>query len=136
MRLSSFISFLVCFTLLLQNAMALGLASYSMEKAHRIAGNDVELICTGKTMRYISLSQTDALGEFVFINPDVLNAPAEHVDCTNGVLADIPQTDDVYKSSIASLPLVRYRALVQRIAQRPYTLFPFTVPLGRAPPHA
>ena len=136
MRLSSFIAFLVCFTLMLQNAMALGLASYSMEKAHRYAGNDVELICTGKTMRYISLSQTEALGEFVFISPAVLDAPAEHVDCTNSVLADVPQTDNVHVSSLASLPLVRYRALVQRIAQHPYTLFPFAAPLGRAPPQA
>lgn len=122
--------------MLLQNALALGLASHTMQHARGLVGDDIELICTGKTMRYISVSATELEGEFVFISPDLLKAPVEHVDCTNSTLADLPHVDNVPVDSMAMLSLVRYRAFVSRIAAAPYTSFAFAAPLGRAPPIA
>ncbi len=126
----------LCLCMLLQNALALGLASHTMQHARKMVGDDIELICTGNTMRYISLSATELEGEFVFISPELLKAPVEHVDCTNGTLADLPHIDNVSADSTAMLSLVRYRAFVSRIAAAPYTSFAFAAPLGRAPPIA
>ncbi len=126
----------LCLCMLLQNALALGLASHTMQHARGLVGDDIELICTGKSMRYISVSATALEGEFVFISPELLKAPVEHVDCTNGTLADLPPIDNLPVDSMAVLSLVRYRALVSSIAAAPYTSFAFAAPLGRAPPIA
>ena len=120
----------------MQNALALGLAAFSMQQAQAFTGDDIELICTGKTMRYISLSATELEGEFVFISPELLKAPAQNVDCTNGTLADLPHSDDIYTSGLANIEGIRYQALVARIAQQPYTAFAYTAPLSRAPPRS
>lgn len=56
--------------MLLQNALALGLAAHTMQQARAFVGEDIELICTGKTMRYISISATEFEGEFVFVSPE------------------------------------------------------------------
>ena len=122
--------------MLLQNALALGLASHTMQHARGLMGDDIELICTGKTMRYISVSATALEGEFVFISPELLKAPVEHVDCTNGTLADLPQIDNVPVDALVVISLVRYRALASRLAAAPYTSFAFAAPPGRAPPFA
>ncbi|WDT85874.1 hypothetical protein [Alteromonas sp. 009811495] len=130
------ITTLLCLTLLMQNALALGLAAFSMQQAQAFTGDDIELICTGKTMRYISLSATELEGEFVFISPELLKAPAQSVDCTNGTLADLPQSDDIYTSDLVNIEGIRYQALVARIAQQPYTAFAYAAPLSRAPPRS
>jgi len=122
--------------MLLQNALALGLASHTMQNARGFVGGDIELICTGKTMRYISVSATELEGEFVFISPELLKASVEHVDCTNGTLADLPHIDNVSVDPTTVLSLVRYRALASRLAAAPYTSFAFAAPLSRAPPIA
>ena len=136
MSIKRLIALTLCLCMLLQNALALGLASHTMQHARGLVGDDIELICTGKTMRYISLSATELEGEFVFISPELLKAPVEHVDCTNSTLADLPHCDNVPVDSMAVLSLVRYRALVSRLAAAPYTSFAFAAPLGRAPPIA
>ncbi|GFD83013.1 hypothetical protein KUL118_58750 [Tenacibaculum sp. KUL118] len=126
----------LCLCMLLQNALALGLASHTMQNARGFVGDDIELICTGKTMRYISVSATALEGEFVFISPELLKASVEHVDCTNGTLAELPHIDNVPVDPTTVLSLVRYRALASRLAAAPYTSFAFAAPLGRAPPIA
>ena len=126
----------LCLCMLLQNALALGLASHTMQHARGFVSDDIELICTGKTMRYISVSATEFEGEFVFVSPELLKAPAEHVDCTNGTLADLPQVDEPLHATLPLLSLVRYRALVARLAAKPFTDFAYAAPLSRAPPHA
>ena len=126
----------LCLCMLLQNALALGLASHTMQHARGLVGDGIELICTGKTMRYISVSATEFEGEFVFVSTELLKAPAEHVDCTNGTLADLPQVDEPLHATLPLLSLVRYRALVARLAAKPFTDFAYAAPLSRAPPHA
>lgn len=130
------ITTLLCLTLLMQNALALGLAAFSMQQAQAFTGDDIELICTGKTMRYISLSATELEGEFIFVSPELLKAPTQSVDCTNGTLADLPQSDDIDTSDLANIESIRYQALVARIAQQPYTAFAYAAPLSRAPPRS
>lgn len=136
MTIKHLLTIMLCLCLLVQNALALALASHSMQQARSFVGKDVELICTGNTMRYISLSATEEAGEFVFISPELLKAPVEHVDCTNGTLADLPQSDDIPHFTLTPLSLIRYRALVARLAAKPFTAFAFAAPLSRAPPHA
>ena len=69
--------------------MALGLAAVSMEKAQQFttqfndSNNDIELICTGNTMRWISLSATEHAGEFVYVSVDISKIPVEPVSYTH-----------------------------------------------------
>ena len=45
--------------MLLQNALALGLAAHTMQQARAFVGEDIELICTGSDHAYISISATE-----------------------------------------------------------------------------
>jgi hypothetical protein len=134
-----FITTLLCLSLICQNALAFGLASFSMQKAQAFAGDDIELICTGKHMRYISVSATELEGQFVFITPDFKDEfkspPPHYVDCTNSTLADVPQSIVLTVGVTLITKELRHQALQARIAQRPYTAFAYAAPHGRAPPH-
>ncbi len=74
MTLKRLLTLTLCLCMLLQNALALGLAAHTMQQARAFVGEDIELICTGKTMRYISVSATEFEGEFVFVSPELLKA--------------------------------------------------------------
>ena len=136
MTTTRLVTLTICLCMLLQNALALGLAAHSMQQARALVGEDIELICTGKTMRYISLSATELEGEFVFVSPELIKAPAQSIDCTNGTLADLPQFDHALNTALPILSIIRYRALVARLAAKPYTDYAYAAPLSRAPPHA
>jgi hypothetical protein len=126
----------------MQNALALGLSAFSMQQAQLLASEDVELICTGKSMRYISVSQTQLKGEFVYVSLDSPDFPAltdtldssQHIDCTNGTLADLPLSDSGVFHDAANALFVRYKALETRLHQQPYTAFTYSAALSRAPP--
>jgi len=134
-----FITTLLCLSLIFQNALAFGLASFSMQQAQAFTGDDIELICTGKHMRYISVSATELEGRFVFITPDFKDEfkspPPQYVDCINSTLADIPQSIALTADLTLVTKELRHHALQTRIAQRPYTAFAYAAPQGRAPPH-
>lgn len=140
---------ILCLSLLLQNALAIGLAAFSMQQARANVSGDIELICTGKDMRYISVSQTELKGEFVFINLDSLNTPntltesldphllsdsTHYIDCTNSTLADLPVGNDSFFTVTVDAIYARYQALKARLDQQPYTAFAYAAPLSRAPP--
>ncbi len=118
----------------MQNALAMGLAAYSMESVSALASDDIELICTGKDMRWISVSATQLQGKFVFVTPDLEDEQTTHVDCTNSVLADTPQSTPLPSDISVSTHFVEYASYSVRIAQRPYTSFAYAAPLSRAPP--
>lgn len=128
------VTWLICLSLLLQNAMAMGLASYSMSVMTEVSQEDIELICTGKDMRWISISATQLQGKFVFVTPDLDDEHTTHVDCTNNVLADTPQSTPIPSDISVSTDFVEYTSYSARIAQRPYTSFTYAAPLSRAPP--
>lgn len=133
------ITTLLCLSLIFQNALAFGLASFSMQQAQAFANDDIELICTGKHMRYISVSASELEGRFVFISPDFEDEfespPPHNVDCINSTLADIPQPITLTTDLTLVTRELRHQALMTRIAQRPYTAFAYAAPHGRAPPH-
>jgi len=110
-----------------------------MQRAQAFTGDDIELICTGKHMRYISVSATELEGRFVFISPDLkdefASPPSHYVDCINNTLADIPQSIALTADLMLVIKELRHQALQARIAQRPYTAFAYAAPHGRAPPH-
>ena len=120
--------------------MALGLAAVSMEKAQHFAtqfndnSNDIELICTGNTMRWISLSATEQAGEFVYVSVDISKIPVEHIDCTNSLLSDLPNAVTAPDFSLPLITFVRFNNLAIAIAQHPYTAYAYAAPLSRAPP--
>ena len=134
-----FITTLLCLSLIFQNALAFGLASFSMQQAQAFTGDDIELICTGKHMRYISVSATELEGRFVFISPDFQDEfkspPSHYVDCINSTLADIPQSIALAVDVTLVTKALRHQALQASIAQRPYTAFAYAAPHSRAPPH-
>lgn len=142
---------ILCISLLLQNALAIGLAAFSMQQARANVSGDIELICTGKGMRYISVSQTELKGEFVFISLDSLNTPntlkepldshflsdstsTHYIDCTNSTLADLPVGNDSFYTVTVDAIYARYQALKARLDQQSYTAFAYAAPLSRAPP--
>ena len=135
--IKTLITFSVCMVLLMQNALAIGLSAYSMNKAHeQVDGglSDIELICTGKTMRYVSVSASELAGEFVFVSPELVNTPPQNIDCTNGTLADLPSYTSVKYDLQVSVLFQRFYALTESLVQRPYTAYPYAAPIGRAPP--
>ncbi|MEQ3638152.1 MAG: hypothetical protein ABNH03_00225 [Alteromonas sp.] len=126
----------------MQNALALGLAAFSMQQAQLLVSEDIELICTGKNMRYISVSQTQLKGEFVYVSLDSPDFPAlsdtldssQHIDCTNGTLSDLPSSDSFVSYDAVNTLFVRYKALETRLQRQPYTAFAYSAALSRAPP--
>ena len=121
----------------MQNALAIGLAAYSMDNAQNRVGSetpDIELICTGKTMRYVSVSASELAGEFVFVSPELVKTSPQSIDCTNGTLADLPSYTSVNYDLQVSVLFQRFYALTESLVRRPYTAYPYTVPIGRAPP--
>ena len=88
--------------MLLQNALAIGLASHTMQHARGFVSDDIELICTGKTMRYISVSATELEGEFVFIANKI------DVQITN-------QKTELVPDNIQNVGEVNYDELARRL---------------------
>jgi hypothetical protein len=120
--------------MLLQGGVRLLFNSQQLAKLRLQSFNDVELICTGKKMKWISLSKTAQSNHFVFVN-----APEEAIDldiknlCPDNVLSD-------FKNIIATVDqnglaqFVSYRARLVRLAQQPYTAYPYQKSFSRGPP--
>jgi hypothetical protein len=120
--------------MLLQGGLRLLFNSQQLAKLRLQSFNDIELICTGKEMKWISLSKTAQTNHFVFVN-----APEEAFDidiknlCPDNVLSDfkniIPPLDH---DGLAQF--VSYRARLVRLAQQPYTAYPYQKAHSRGPP--
>lgn len=108
-------------------------ASWTASQAQQYAGEDQMLICTGNTFTWISQKAFFETGEFVPVEPPE-NAPAamSEVDCSNQYLLDL-QTDNELAATLPENEVVA-RAKTQRLAQRPYTAFPYQTAQSRAPP--
>ena len=120
--------------LALQHAFALANASWQMQFAQKNLPDDITLICSGNAMKWVSISQSDALGEFVFVDPDTfISEDAPQVDCTSKVQADTNSTI-LFDTVPTITALSAYRSYVQRLYQRPYTSYPYLTVLVRGPP--
>ena len=95
---------------------------------------DIELICTGTQMKWISLSLTQEIGSFVYVEaPEEFDDTSfEHL-CPVGAFADIQPFDELSRTGVL-ITFQVFQALISRINQRPYTLFAYQNPLSRAPP--
>ena len=119
--------------MLLQSVFRLLFNSQQLAKLRLQSFNDIELICTGKEIKWISLSKTAQSNHFVFVN-----APEEAFDiditnlCPDNVLSD-------FKNIIATLDheglvqFVSFRARLVRLAQQPFTAYPYQKSHSRAP---
>lgn len=120
--------------LAMQRALALGTASWQMHQAQENLPADVTLICSGNTMKWVSISQSDELGQFVFVDPSTfIDDDVPQVDCTSKVQGDL-QAFALHKAVYETTSLVSYRALVQRLFARPYTSFAYLKAFVRGPP--
>ena len=102
--------------MLLQSVFRLLFNSQQLAKLRLQSFNDIELVCTGKEIKWISLSKTAQSNHFVFVN-----APEEAFDiditnlCPDNVLSD-------FKNIIATLDheelvqFVSFRARLVRLA--------------------
>ena len=126
---------LVILSLVINSTAAVLIAAWKVEKAQSFAGQDAMMICTGKTFKWVSLSAFEELGELKFIEPPE-NAPesVHEVDCSYSYLADNQSDNQHSLQDIQSY--AAYKALTARLAQRPYTAFPYQQALSRAPPRA
>ena len=95
---------------------------------------DIELICTGAQMKWISLSLTEELGRFVFVDaPDDYSDIALDNLCPQGTLADHKFASDT-SGHTGLIQFVVFRQFIARLLQRPYTFFAYQKALSRAPP--
>ena len=127
------ISASVILTLIANGSIAVLAASWQVEQAQKYASDDAMLICTGSTFKWISQSVFFDTGEFSFIEPPE-DAPetVHQVDCSYSYLAD-NQSDQTFESFL-SAEFVAHNSYVARLAQRPYTAFPYQKAQPRAPP--
>ena len=70
--------------------------------------NDIVPICTGRDVRWISISQTDVLGQFVFVDPPI-GSNELNVTCPWVTLTDLPQwlvpQSDIPAFALVEIPL-------------------------------
>lgn len=95
--------------------------------------DDAELICTGKQMKWISVSLSYQASQFVFIDAPEEAPEVNHL-CPNETLTE-PNHLLATNSVTVLQQYVSYRAKVSQLVQRPYTAFPYTHAQTRAPPH-
>ncbi len=128
-----FLTFILVVALIFNGTVSVLAASWTASQAQQYASGDEMLICTGNTFKWISQRAFLETGEFVPIEPPA-DAPAQisEVDCSNQYLSDL-QTDNSFVVSIPENDLVA-RAKTLRLAQRPYTAFPYQKAQSRAPP--
>lgn len=83
-------------TLFLHSALTVLLTSMAVAQAQSYSDQDRVLICTGSNMKWVSLSQTELAGEFVFIDPPEEAVQFQYeLDCASEVLLQLTDFDHV-----------------------------------------
>ncbi|WJG10677.1 hypothetical protein [Aliiglaciecola sp. LCG003] len=126
--------YVLCLTLLLQGGLRLLLNGQQLEQLRLQSFNDIELICTGKEMKWISLSQSNQFNHFVFVDApeEASEFPIENL-CPDKVMSDFKNALAMQSHSVLS-QFVSYTARLERLAQQPYTAYPYQTAHSRAPP--
>jgi hypothetical protein len=118
----------------LQQALALGSASMQMARAQQYTTDDITLICSGQTMKWVSVSQSELLGEFVYIDPNELNISVPSmIDCTNSVLGDTV-SDEWIELPLFETTFDAFSALTIKGYQSPLSAITFLAHWVRGPP--
>jgi hypothetical protein len=126
--------YLLCLVLLLQGGVRLLANAQQLTQLRSQNFNDVELICTGSTMKWISVSLTEQANQFVFVDaPEEANTADVSKLCPNNLLADGKKAvDNLVQFELVQL--VSYTAQVSKLNQQPYTAYPYQKALSRGPP--
>lgn len=104
------------------------------KQAKMLGNQDVELICTGSTFKWMSLSVYQQTGEILFVEAPE-NAPSgfEHIKCSYSYLNDA-QTDKFVLSHISLLPVLNYSQAKVNIINALHIGRKHQLALSRAPP--
>lgn len=84
-------------------------------------------------MKWISLSAFYDTGKLVFVDPPT-DAPEifHEIECGYNYISE-KYTDHTFSSTHLT-HFVKHKALISRLNQRPYTAYPYSLSLSRAPP--
>lgn len=124
----------ILFVLIFNSTFSVLASSYNTNQAQHYAINDAVLICSGTAFKWMSKSAFIEKGLVVYIDaPEDVPSEYHKVKCSYAYLADI-HTDDLSVNSNTQKSDIVYQALVLTIAKRPYTSFPYSTNLSRAPP--
>lgn len=129
------IAIVLLLTLSLQQGLSLLATALVVNEAQSYASDDAMLICTGSDYRWISQSAFIEFGETVYLEApsDAPTTDGHSLDCGYKYLS-------LHDDHVGELPHIAgaalaHQQLVQRLAQRPYTAYPYQHSLSRAPPH-
>ena len=129
---------LLMFALVFQVLFAPWLADYKVSHLRKLIvayqNQDTMLVCTGKSMKWASQQAFMDTGRLVFVEPPK-DIPKKQIDveCSNSLLIKF---SSFLLTNFAFIDNAwqRYLAVVVTLIQRPYTAYPYTTWLSRAPP--
>ncbi|MFC3092797.1 hypothetical protein DRW07_01085 [Alteromonas sediminis] len=129
--------YILCLLLALHSGAIALIQNKHIANLQHNAPADIELICTGSTMKWVSVSKTQAAGQFVFVDfqPDNSDHPSPLLDvtCPVATLADNQSQINITIDTIQITNLI-FLAIVESLYQRPYTLFAYRKSQPRSPP--
>jgi hypothetical protein len=100
-------------------------------------GDDIELICTGAEMRFISVTKTQAAGKFVFVEPAQLKGDLPSIDlnelCPEHPYLDPDHLDLISTNTVPQLLAMHRHAVAVYLAQ--FSASTYFQPLLRGPPN-
>ncbi|MCC2617137.1 hypothetical protein LJ739_12865 [Aestuariibacter halophilus] len=96
---------------------------------------DIELICTGTTMKWVSVSQSQLAGEFVYVEAPAVVADIDLDNlCPMQLQGELPS--GLTPAPVAQLDItLTYQVQQARLLAHPYTFFAYQHGQSRAPPH-
>ena len=132
--LSRILPYILCILFASQGGMVAFAQQQQLSAIQSKTHGDTELICTGAQMKWISVSLTEELGRFVFVDgPDDVDQRMLENACPAGTMSDLQSAVAVISDAIV-VSFSRFHALVRSLRQRPYTSFTYQTALSRAPP--
>jgi len=129
--------YLLCLLLAVQSGIAAFIQNDKIVHLNETAPADLELICTGSSMKWISVSQTQLAGHFVFVDfakeDQQTHTPSLDTHCPVALIADAQSKATFYLAVFEPVSVI-LKAITQHLYQRPYTLFPYRKAQPRSPP--
>ena len=117
---------------MLQGSLRAMINTQQLQAIQQQTFGDVELICTGKQMKWVSLSLSFQANQFVYVDAPEQAPEVNHL-CPNETF-----TEPSHLITTAGVTLlhrfVSYRAKIAQLIQRPYTAYPYQTAQSRAPP--
>lgn len=127
--------YILCLLIALQSSFVSLVQSAQLASLKTSVPDDVELICTGSTMKWVSISQSEAAGKLVFVelNTSDKDDLLLEMACPGSKYADNPSQLSL-AASIANLEIATSSSYQLALYQRPYTAFAYVTAQPRSPP--